>query len=214
MAAKDISFTFNYNYEIRGVVGPHTKTVWIVFHGYGQLAESFIKEFDLLHDDSTCIIAPQGLSRFYLKGFSGETGASWMCAEGREKDIKNYLLYIDAIYQQEILPHRQHIKLMIVGFSQGTSTATRWIINNNIQYEKLILWGGFFAHEIDNSKVEQYFSGDNIYLVYGLDDPFIGPEVERNIHRKVKKLRVSTNIITFEGKHEIDHGTLLRLKNI
>ena len=212
MAAKDISFKFNYKYEMEGVIGPRTKTVWIVFHGYGQLAKYFINNFDPLYDDSTCIIAPQGLSRFYLTGFSGRTGATWMCTEGREEDIENYLTYIDAIYQQEIAPHKQHIKLGIIGFSQGASTATRWIMNKEIQYEKLVLWGGFFAHEIDRSKVKKYFSGDNIHLVYGLDDPFVGPEVEKNIQRKIKKLCLSPNVITFNGKHEIDRNTLLRLK--
>lgn len=214
MAAKNISFKFQYDYEKEGETGPGTQTVWIVFHGYGQLAKYFIQKFTPLKDQSTCIIAPQGLSRFYLSGFSGKTGASWMTTEGRGKDIENYLAYLDEIYQQEIAPFKHNLKVRILGFSQGASTATRWIFRKDISYEKLILWGGFLAHEIDKAKVEQYFSGDNVYLVYGQNDPFVGPEVTKNIERKITKLHLNPHVITFDGMHEIDSATLLRIKDL
>ena len=36
-------------------------------------------------------MAPEGLSRFYLEGFSGKVGATWMTREDRLNDIDNYL---------------------------------------------------------------------------------------------------------------------------
>jgi predicted esterase len=211
MATKNISFDFTYTYETAGEINSETETVWIVFHGYGQLAKFFIKKFECLVDSSTCVIAPQGLSRFYLSGFSGKTGATWMTGEGRDLDIKNYLTYLDAVYQQEIGVHEHHLDIRILGFSQGASTASRWIVHKRLNFEKFILWGGFLAHEIDHSKAQKYFSGRNIYLVYGQEDPFVGPEVKKNIKRKIKKLGLQPQVITFKGKHEIHTGTLLQL---
>ncbi len=214
MVTKNISFDFRYTYEISGETGADTKTVWIVFHGYAQLAKYFIKKFDCLVNPATSIIAPQGLSRFYLSGFSGKTGATWMTSEGRDQDIKNYLTYLDAIYQREIAPYERNLNVRVLGFSQGASTASRWIVHRELAYEKFILWGGFLAHEIDRSKVQKYFSDNNVYLVYGDEDPFAGPEVKKNIARKIKKLGLRPHVMSFKGKHEIHTQTLLRLKDI
>ena len=60
------------------------KTIWFVLHGYGMLAEYFIKKFDSIVNNDNCVIAPEGLSKFYTKGFYGRVGASWMTKENRE----------------------------------------------------------------------------------------------------------------------------------
>ena len=36
-------------------------------HGYGQLAEYFIRKFNVLEEQNICVIAPEGFSRFYLE---------------------------------------------------------------------------------------------------------------------------------------------------
>jgi predicted esterase len=212
MATKNISFDFSYTYETAGEINAGTRTIWIVFHGYAQLAKYFIKKFECLVDTTTSVIAPQGLSRFYLSGFSGKTGAAWMTGEARDLDIRNYLTYLDAVYQREIAPYEHHLNIRILGFSQGASTASRWIVHKRLRFERFILWGGFLAHEVDRSKVQKYFSGRNIFLVYGKEDPFVGPEVKKNIERKIKKLGLQPQVVTFEGKHEIHTGTLLQFK--
>src|SRR5438309_1661873 len=40
--------------------------VWFVCHGYGQLASRFLERFRALESERRCILAPEGLSRFYL----------------------------------------------------------------------------------------------------------------------------------------------------
>lgn len=214
MAERGINFNFNYYYEIRGKAGPDTQTIWIVFHGYAQLAKDFIKKFECLVGPSSCVIAPQGLSRFYLSGFSGKAGASWMTTEGRDYDIKNYLAYLDAIFQKEVAPEAHHLNIRILGFSQGASTASRWVVHRHIRFEQFILWGGFLAHEIGRSDAQEYFSGDNFFLVSGDEDPFMGPEVKKNMERKINKLGLHPQVIRFGGKHEIDESTLLKLKDL
>ena len=41
------------------------KALWVVLHGYGHLARYFLNTFEELEDDAY-ILAPEGLSRFYL----------------------------------------------------------------------------------------------------------------------------------------------------
>ncbi|WP_261990367.1 hypothetical protein [Hymenobacter sp. BT188] len=50
-----------------GELTERTRHIWFVCHGYGQLAAYFIRHFAVLTEaNDTVIIAPEGLSRFYL----------------------------------------------------------------------------------------------------------------------------------------------------
>ena len=42
------------------------REVWIVCHGYGQLATTFIDEFAHIASPNLCVIAPEAQYRFYL----------------------------------------------------------------------------------------------------------------------------------------------------
>lgn len=80
-----------------GNIDANTTDVWLVVHGYGQLAERFINKFTTLLNESTAIIVPEALQRFYLDGTGGKIGASWMTREERELDIKDNHYYLDQV---------------------------------------------------------------------------------------------------------------------
>jgi hypothetical protein len=44
------------------------------------------------------IIAPEGLSRFYRKGFSGDVVASWMTKDDRLDDMEDYVRYLNDLH--------------------------------------------------------------------------------------------------------------------
>jgi len=54
-------------YFTLGELGPGTRDVWFVCHGYGQLAGRFLRQFEPLMDGTRFVVAPEGLSRFYLE---------------------------------------------------------------------------------------------------------------------------------------------------
>ena len=58
-----------------GALSAETREIWFVVHGYGQLAEYFIRHFRGLDDGTRYIVAPEGLSRFYVKEWT-RVGAS------------------------------------------------------------------------------------------------------------------------------------------
>ena len=84
-----------------------TERVWLVFHGYGQLSEYFIKKFEGLDPEKNFIIAPQGLSKYYVNGVSGRVGASWMTKEDRLTEIENQYTYLDQVLHQFDLKGKQ-----------------------------------------------------------------------------------------------------------
>ena len=153
----DISIKAPY-YKI-GSAREQTKSIWFIFHGYGQLADEFANSFSELTSEENCLIFPQGLSKFYLKGINKKIGTNWMTSHDRDIDITNYLSYLNNIFDHEIRPHIKNIELNILGFSQGGHTASRWIYNSQISYDKLILWGANLAHEIGKKEVAESFSG-------------------------------------------------------
>jgi hypothetical protein len=91
MVKKNIIVTKTARYFISGEPSESIEQVWFVCHGYAQLANYFIRNFEILNDGKNLIIAPEGLNRFYWKGFSDRVVASWMTKEDREDDIKDYL---------------------------------------------------------------------------------------------------------------------------
>ena len=180
-----------------------TKKIWIIFHGYGQLAGEFADFFTPLIAEDTYIIFPQGLSKFYLKGVDNKIGANWMTAHDRELDIENYISYLNNIFTLEIKPIASHISLNIIGFSQGGHTASRWIYHSNIKYEKLILWGSSLANEIDGKLVAKSFSHGKNIVVLGDQDRFIDETQLEQVKTRYVKIGFKYQLVEYHGGHDI-----------
>ncbi|NJN26522.1 MAG: hypothetical protein HC819_11370 [Cyclobacteriaceae bacterium] len=157
MEKKNAKFTIDAPYYKLGDIGSHTKKIWLIFHGYGQLIDDFAEPFASFEQEDHCILFPQGLSKFYLKGIDQKIGASWMTSHDREMDIANYINYLNFIFEQEIQPFANKILLNVLGFSQGGHTASRWIAKSHVKYDKLILWGSSLAAEIGSEEVKNHF---------------------------------------------------------
>ena len=54
--------------------------LWLVLHGYGQLASAFLQSCAPLAREGRRLVAPEALSRFYLRSGRGAIGGSWMTA--------------------------------------------------------------------------------------------------------------------------------------
>ncbi len=196
-----------------GDIHPGTKNIWLVLHGYGQLAHYFIQHFDILDNGSNCIIAPEALSKFYLQGFSGRVGATWMTKENRLVEIENYTNYLQDIYQKEVKDTALPIpgpKINLLGFSQGCVTAVRWLIGKKPLVHRLVLWGGSFPADIDMNKTREILSDMEIVHVYGKQDPFITENRLKEHTQLSENLGISPKTIRFEGVHTIDRDILLK----
>jgi predicted esterase len=193
-------------------VQPLTKNVWIVFHGYGQLAEYFIKHFEELDENENCIIAVEGLSRFYVDGLTGRVGASWMTKDDREQEVIDQSNYINRVLEDAgVDPNSENYNLIVLGFSQGTATAIRWMVNNNIRPAHLVMWAGSFPHDVDASEKPEIFDGLSLHYAYGDEDQFLKDvDMNEKLH-EMKKTRMDVRSWIFHGQHVMDKPTLAKI---
>jgi predicted esterase len=197
-------------YFTLGELSENTENVWFVIHGYGQLAEFFIKKFKVLDDGKTFIIAPEALSKFYLKDFSGRVGATWMTREERESEIEDYINYLNLLYDtvlQNIDVNK--LKINILGFSQGTATVARWCMNEHIRYDQLILWAGYFGNGIQDVINPAKVLDKEVILCYGKEDEFLKQIDIQQYKQDVQETIPHVQIHTFEGGHTIEEADLL-----
>tara|TARA_B100000809_G_scaffold261711_1_gene311117 strand:- start:447 stop:1073 length:627 start_codon:yes stop_codon:yes gene_type:complete len=184
-------------------------TVLFALHGYGQLVEFFIRKFHVLDSENIFIVAPEGLHRFYLKGSSGRVGASWMTKEERESDIQDYVTYLDQIWNDINLEHTFD-KRVLLGFSQGGSTASRWHSFGSYNANEFILWAAVFPNDMVNNNLLNYHNSNN-YFVVGKQDEYY-TEDKINEHFQILEAKnIPFKLVKFEGNHNIDSETLLNL---
>ncbi len=189
-----------------GELTTETEYVIIACHGYGQLANYFLKWFEGIDTEKYCVVAPEGLHRFYWKGFSGRVVSSWMTKEEREEDIKDYIRFLDTVADKF-----KHQKIIALGFSQGAATISRWVAATNIQIDKLILWGGVFPEDLSLQKIEKSSLSSPIQLVYGDTDEYYSEKTISKIKTQLEHLEINVEITSFEGGHKIGIQPLTNL---
>jgi predicted esterase len=177
--------------------------VWFVCHGYGQLAARFLERFRPLEGAARCIVAPEGLSRFYLTESPTErrVGASWMTREDRLHEIDDYVRYLDAVYA-DVAPGRATTTAL--GFSQGAATACRWAALGTSRLDRLIVWGGEVPPDLDLARLRQA----NITLVYGTGDEYFTPKIVAATEARLREHGIRYELVPFDGGHEIHEPTL------
>jgi predicted esterase len=197
------------HYYTLGIPGTHIRRLIIALHGYGQAARTFIHHFkDLIGDGETLVVCPEGLNRFYWKGFTGEVVASWMTKENREFDIRDNMAYLNDLYAHLMGQLPKDTKVTLLAFSQGCPTMSRWVAKCRPEFHHLILWGGHLAHDVDYAPSGNYFSDKELLFVYGESDQFLpfGYRERQAMLAKVGDLDFRT--ISFDGKHEIPRTVL------
>jgi predicted esterase len=206
LAKKHIKVSKTARYFTLGELNINTKEVWFVLHGYAQLASDFIQDFNLLDNGKRFIIAPEALNKFYAKGFGGKPAATWMTSEEREIEITDYINYLNVLYQSLDIPPNLIVK--ILGFSQGVTTASRFIHQTKQKIDEFIIYAGEIALELSNP-ISSKISKLPITYITGTNDPFITPEKHQRVYNLMNHL--NAKIIEFDGGHEINKEALLKL---
>ena len=191
-----------------GDLTPATKTVWLVCHGYGQLAGYFIRHFAPLAGPGTVIIAPEGLSRFYLQGNGGRVGASWMTREDRLTEIEDQVTYLNQLTDTALTQCVPGARLVVLGFSQGTATVSRWLARTGRRPARLVLWAGTFPEDIAPAQATPLLSGLPLTLVVGTADEYINPDRLAAQRQLLEQLGGQPEVLTFSGGHTLNAAVL------
>lgn len=178
----------------------------IVLHGYGQLAEYFIRKFQVLEDDFF-IVAPEGMHRFYLKGSSGRVGASWMTKEERQLDIQTNMNWLNSLLAK-LTTENTYQKISLLGFSQGGATAARWFHATN-QFDHFISWASVFPPDLEQELTNTPNTTKTNFFVIGTNDEFVTPDEQTNLLQSYQEKGYQT--IVYEGTHTIDSVCLQKI---
>jgi pimeloyl-ACP methyl ester carboxylesterase len=206
--------------------------VWIVLHGYAQLARYFIRSFAPIDDGSRLIVAPEALNRYYVDRPPGthaadaHVGATWMTREDRALEIDDYVGYLDTL-AAHVLNDGAHAgsapvtvaraagaasvtrRVTVLGFSQGAATASRWAARGSTRVDRLILWGAGTAHDL--TPAPDLFRGAELSIAVGRDDTHVSEERISAEHERLRSAGLHSELIRYDGGHRIDAYTLRRL---
>ncbi len=186
--------------------GEHVEQIVYALHGYGQLAEFFIRKFIQEPLKNTLIVAPEGMHRFYLQGSSGRVGASWMTKEWREQDIQENIDALNELFAHFITLHPK-ARVIVLGFSQGGATASRWVAAGQISCSHFISWASVFPPDLDSDVMRNLKMSRSFCL--GNEDPYFN---EEDAEKTIDFYRnLSFDVHTYIGKHDIEPSLLAKL---
>ncbi|GAB4410985.1 MAG: esterase [Bacteroidia bacterium] len=184
-----------------GSADAQTHDLWIVLHGYRQLAPFFVRKFVPLLRPGVCIAAPEGLSRFYLDGYTGRVGASWMTSEDRLYEIADQIAYLDRCYDL-LVGTMPGARVHVLGFSQGVATAWRWLAASTRTPDSLVLWAGSPPPERDPA-FETRLGALRVAALYGDADAFIDPDKAQTLLGDLRDRLPHLVHYRFAGGHDI-----------
>lgn len=205
-------------YVVRGVRVSEAAELWLVCHGYGQLASRFIRRFGCIDDGTRIIVAPEALSRFYVTGGSGthsdsdKVGASWMTREARGAEIDDQVRYLDTVLERVLEGRaRAEVPVVALGFSQGVAVVCRWAARAERPPNRVILWGSGVPFDLLDGAGRIGLTRTRLTIVAGSTDP-IADEARVETHKaQLHAAGVEYRFVSYEGGHDIDEATLAEL---
>lgn len=210
---KSIQFSYEAHYSVSHEPTGQEKELWLVFHGYGQLAEFFIRKFLPFDSSDRIFLAPEGTNYGYLKEFQGRVGANWMTKHEREVAIANNHRYLNLLMEQTMEKFDQAPRIHVLGFSQGAATSTRWASQWSGKIETLVLWAGGFAQDLSLDLGKEKFEQTELILAFGDQDELIQEEHKKQQLELIKSLGKQPKVVNFAGGHELDADLLQKIMN-
>lgn len=199
-----VTYLHRGHYSMSHLPNRDEKEILIAFHGYGQLAEYFLKKFEPLFREDRLVVVPEATNYAYQQGFSGRVGAIWMTSHERESAIENNNHYLNEILESVLIKYKQKPVVKVIGFSQGAATASRWVSQLSFKVDTLVLWSGGFAHDLDVSRAAQNLKDTKVVVVLGDSDPMITSESIQKQNEFIASLPFEVERLEFKGGHDIN----------
>ncbi len=201
---------------------PDAPEVWVALHGYGQLAEYFVRHLVPFAGDALLVVAPEGLSRFYVGAGEGgshgamRVGATWMTREDRDAEIADYVRWLDAALDDATHGFdASRARLHVLGFSQGTVTACRWLAQRHrrglVPAARVVLWGGEIPHDLDLARDGDALRATSLTFVVGDADEFANAAMVERQRARLDEAQVPYSVVRYAGGHRLERETLARI---
>jgi len=190
-------------YWVREGLAGSAAPVLVGFHGYGEDAETLLREINLIPGVTAWRrIAIQGLHPFY-RHRTGEVVASWMTKLDREAAIRHNVGYVAQVLDRELGEGECQVPLVYTGFSQGTAMAYRAAAGVGRACQAVVALGGDVPPDLadgDSSNLPVALLGR------GSRDTWYS---EEKLLRDLEVLRtqgVDSRPVRFDGGHEWTDG--------
>lgn len=205
-----ISVPKSHRYSTYGNPSKNTKYFWFCLHGSKMRCEQVLYKFSDFDPDEHYVVAPEGMNRFYEKGFGGEVVASWMTSRDRLLEIEDFSLYLSSLYKQE-LSKVSGAKRICFGFSQGGTTLYRWLHNQSVELDAMIGYACWIPEDIDLKKSKTDLGKLKLLYTYGVEDPFLTEDRIKAVQSIIAKNDLEIDILAFKGGHRIEKSCLYTL---
>ena len=132
-----------------------------------------------------------------------------MTKEDRLGEISDYISYLDAVAARELQPYAQRAtppRIVVLGFSQGAATASRWIVGGQIRPAHTIFWCGFLPPDVDPSAGP--LRETSVQIVVGSRDRFLSAARLEEEERRLREHAFQYRLVRYEGGHGIAAVTL------
>ena len=200
-------------YTSYGELSSKTKYFWFVLHGSNMLSEQMLYKFKDFDPETHFVIAPEGLSRFYVNGFGGEVVASWMTKRDRLEEIHDFSVYCSTLYDTYVQKLPDSCKTIIMGFSQGGVTAMRWLHHLDVTVDFLIPYACWIPEDIDYSTAKTDWNKICKILTYGYEDQFLNEKKIIEIQEICKAGNLDFHNEIYAGDHRVDKKQLKKIFN-
>jgi predicted esterase len=205
-------------YYLLGDASASAADVWIVCHGFAQLARPFVEEFRPIARPGRLVVAPEALNRFYLNreggrgGANARVGATWMTREDRLAEIDDYVRYLDEVFREVVGGQGKDVRVTALGFSQAAATVARWLVHGTSKLDRMILWAGLLPPEIDPAgEAHDRLASTDLYLILGKSDDMLDAAQIRAQRDALERAGVRHKVVEFDGGHALDRETLAKL---
>lgn len=208
---KTVTYSHTNSYEIVNPVVATTKNIWICMHGLGYLSRYFKKYFKTLDPAIHAVIVPQAPSKFYIGDTFKNVGACWLTRVDTMQEMDNNLNYLNNVLKQEEITGDP--RLVLFGYSQGVSIATRLLKNYHHQIKALIMHSGSIPAEFTTTDVVHFKKHCGRFIhISGKRDEYVTPEIIAREKDKIEMLfGMDCEIHQPDIKHIVDVPLLYQI---
>jgi predicted esterase len=202
-------------YYTLGATGSAVRELWIVCHGYAQLARIFMQAFEAIDDGTRLIVAPEALNRYYFETAPGEhagdarVAATWMTREDRGHEISDYIEYLDSVVEQVAGSVAGPARVIALGFSQGAATVSRWAAHGRTPIDHVLLWGASLAYELEPDL--GLFRGAALTIAMGAEDPYVSAARINAEDARLRGAGMDYRLLRYDGGHRVEPDALREL---
>jgi predicted esterase len=134
-----------------------------------------------------------------------------MTREDREYEILDHVAWLDALLEHLLDQAPDHLRLRVLGFSQGAPTASRWVANGAVQPDQLILWSAPPAEDLSDEEWEYLAEIPDIVVVAGSEDTLFPPDRVDRTMATLSGHGCAARLVSFEGGHRVEPEVLASL---